>query len=317
MLKRVQSSAVTERLWQPGARILVAVSGGPDSVCLLDMLVFLSRRHHFSLAIAHVNYQLREPASLGDENFVKELAKKYSLPCFIERYPHASLKRDENTLRLFRSAFFQRLVLEHAFDTIALGHHAHDQAETFLLHLVRGAGPLGLCGMLPKHGLLIRPLLNLTRPHILDYLKARELPFRVDASNADTRYTRNRIRHELLPLLAERFNPNIIATLARSAALFQEVNEESLALTCPITPTKNAAHFSTLSFCLLSSHEQRSLLRGLIRNLSRGACIPTQSQLNECLKISLGNKAASARLQIGALKLSRKNARVSLFYPLN
>lgn len=200
---------------------MVAVSGGPDSCCLIDILAFLSRKYSFKLAIAHVNYQLRGADSVADEQFVKALAQQYALPCFIKRYPKNSTQRDEEVLRNFRYTFFEDLSKKHRFDSIALGHQKNDQAETFLLNLLRGSGPLGLAGMPPKYQHRIRPLLVLNREEVLRYLEARSLPFRLDTSNHDARYTRNRIRHELLPLLEERFNPNIIGTLARSATLFQ------------------------------------------------------------------------------------------------
>lgn len=221
LLKRAQTFAAAHELWNTDSRILIAVSGGPDSVCLLDMLAFLSQKYSFSLGIAHVNYQLRGEDSAADERFVLTLAQRYQIPCFIQRYP-SSQPHDENTLRDFRSAFFKKLMDQHRFDRLALGHHMGDQAETLLMNLIRGTGPMGMAGMPPKHGSHIRPLLALDRTQILRYLTARSLEFRTDKSNTDTRYTRNRIRHELLPLLQDRFNPNIIATLARSAARFQD-----------------------------------------------------------------------------------------------
>lgn len=220
LLKRVQTFAAAHTLWRPGSRILLAVSGGPDSVCLLDIMAFLSQKYSFTLGIAHVNYRLRGKDSQADEQFVRDLAQRYRIPCFIKHYPSNGL-RDENTLRDFRSAFFATLKKQHRYDRLALGHHMDDQAETLLMNLIRGTGPMGMAGMLPRHGSHIRPLLALDRTQILRYLAARSLEFRTDQSNADTRYTRNRIRHELLPLLRDRFNPNIIATLARSASRFQ------------------------------------------------------------------------------------------------
>ena len=221
-LKRVQTFAAAHALWNENSRILIAVSGGPDSVCLLDMLAFKGKKYELSLGIAHVNYQLRGKDSAADERFVRTLAKRYQIPCFIKRYP-TGMPHDENTLREFRYAFFEKLRKQYRFDRLALGHHMGDQAETLLMNLIRGAGPMGMAGMLPKHNSHIRPLLALDRTHILRYLAACSLEFRTDESNTDTRYTRNRIRCELLPLLRDRFNPNIIATLARSASRFQSI----------------------------------------------------------------------------------------------
>lgn len=188
---------------------------------MLDILSFLQKKYRLTLAIAHVNYQLRGKDSVADELFVKTLSETYDIPCFTKRYPKDSAKTSEQALRSFRYDFFESIMKTRSFDTLALGHQMNDQAETFLMRLLRGAGPKGLSAMLPKNDNRIRPLLILKREDILRYLDTRGLGFRTDKSNTDTRYTRNRIRHELLPLLEDRFNPNVIATLAKSAGLFR------------------------------------------------------------------------------------------------
>ena len=136
-LKRVQTFAAAHTLWNENSRILIAVSGGPDSVCLLDMLAFIGQKYELSLGIAHVNYQLRGKDSAADERFVRTLAKRYQIPCFIKRYP-TGMPHDENTLREFRYAFFEKLRKQYRFDRLALGHHMGDQAETLLMNLIRG-----------------------------------------------------------------------------------------------------------------------------------------------------------------------------------
>ena len=282
------------------------------------MLAFLAKKNTFTLAIAHVNYQLRGVDSLKDESFVRSLASDYHVPCFVKRYPKSAKKQDEQTLRNFRYSFFESLCQKHGFTRIALGHQKSDQTETFLLNLLRGSGPVGLSSMLPRHNLRIRPLLDLDRSDILQYLEARSLTFRTDSSNTDIRYTRNRIRHVLLPFLKQHFNPNIISTLAHSATLFQETihQEKPLQEFCPIIFTNQTASFSQKDFMSLTKQDQRLLLRSLVRTLSSVSWIPSYNQTNELIKGISGTKTDSVSITTGALKLTRKGATVLLLYSL-
>ena len=280
------------------------------------MLAFLKTRYHTTLAIAHVNYQLRGKESAGDEIFIQELAKKYQIPCFIAHYPQTSDKHDEKSLRDFRYRFFSLISEQQSFDTIALGHQKNDQAETFLMNLIRGSGPLGLASMPPEHGKYIRPLLDTSREDILQYLSACKLPFRQDRSNADVRYTRNRIRKELLPLLERRFNPNILATLAHSAMLFGDMDQlrETQTDSCPVIYQENTAAFSRSDFQTLALPAQKTFLRSLARILSNEQCTPTLPMLSELRKIIVATKTQSASLTIGLLKCTRNHDRVFLLY---
>lgn len=312
----MQNFAADSSLLEKKSRILIAVSGGPDSVCLLHMLAFLRAKDPATLAIVHVNYQLRGKESQSDERFVEALAKKYGIPCFTKRYPKTSKKRDEESLRDFRYRFFSSLAQEHHFDLIALGHQKNDQAETFLMNLIRGCGPLGLASMSPKQGKYIRPLLDTSREEILRYLSTCQLAFRLDESNTDVRYTRNRIRHELIPLLAKRFNPNIVTTLARSASLFSEsaITETAPVTSCPVSYQNNDATFSRRDFCALSHPAQKTLLRTLARALSREDYTPTQAVLEEFRKVIIATKTQSTTLTVGPLKCTRNHDRVFLLY---
>jgi len=200
------------------ARFLIGVSGGPDSVALLDGLVRLGYRPH----ICHLNHKLRGAASDGDAKFVRQLAGKYGLPVTIKAQRVAA---DEDACRRSRLAFFERVAVKTGTTTLALAHTADDQVETFLLRLFRGAGKDGLAGIWPERQLgklrVIRPLLEVTREEVLKYLNAQGLHWREDASNADRRFLRNRVRHELLPLLERDYNPGIRAALRRTAEILR------------------------------------------------------------------------------------------------
>jgi tRNA(Ile)-lysidine synthase len=208
-------------LTPPPQRIGVAVSAGADSVVLLHMLHQL--RSHFAchLHVLHVNHHLRAAASDADESFVLNLAAQLGLPITVD---HAAppATQIEQQARHLRRAFFQRAMQEHNLQAVALGHTRGDQAETVLFRLLRGSGLTGLAGMRPvTEDRLIRPLLTCTRDEVRAWATAENIPWRDDASNLDTTFTRNRLRLETLPSLANTYNPNLEALLAQSADLAQ------------------------------------------------------------------------------------------------
>ena len=219
MLAKVQSALA--KMLGPGEPLLAGMSGGPDSVALLDALV----KSGWSPQIVHLNHQLRGAESDGDAEFVRELAGRYDLPCTIESCKVAG---DEDSARRARHEFFARVAEQTGIKKIALAHTADDQVETFLLRLLRGAGVPGLVGIWPERQLgtlrVIRPLLKVRRGEILEYLTAEKLAYREDASNADARFTRNRIRHALLPLLEREYNPAIRDVLLSTAEILRDEN---------------------------------------------------------------------------------------------
>ncbi len=204
---------------RPGERVGVAVSGGADSVALLLVLVELSKRLGIELGVVHLNHGLRGAQSDADERFVRELAERLELPFHARRAALDESRNLEAAGRQARYAFFEELIADRTFDRIATGHTRSDQAETVLFRLMRGAGTAGLAGILPtREPGIIRPLIEIERAEIVRWLRERGAAWREDASNLDTRFARNRIRHELLPRLRRDWNPRIDAALARHAA---------------------------------------------------------------------------------------------------
>lgn len=202
-----------------GARVLVACSGGPDSLALLHVLHELSRPFRLSLVVAHLDHGVRGRAARADARFVEREAEKLGLPFVtdrIDREPGAGAGVSEDTLRRERSSFLARAARQAKADAVALGHTADDQAETVLLRLVRGTGVLGLAAMRPRRGRLIRPLLLATRGDVLDFIRERRLVPRQDATNRDRAYRRNFVRLEILPRLAH-LNPQIARSLTALA----------------------------------------------------------------------------------------------------
>jgi len=231
---RLLQSIRDNALCLPGDSLIVAVSGGADSVALLDLLTTLP---DFSLQIvvAHLNHHLRGAESDADEIFVRNLAAQQGLPCEVL---HADIRQIakktgrslEEAGREARYVFFEQVRQKHHATAIAVAHHADDQAETFLLRLLRGAGTTGLSAMAPaNHARIIRPLLEVTRQELHNHLALRQLCFREDASNADRDFLRNRIRHELLPLL-DGYSPGISGRLAATAGLIRD--DENLLTSC-------------------------------------------------------------------------------------
>src|SRR5579872_1403946 len=214
-----------------GCRIGVAVSGGSDSVALLRLLLELRERVGFVLAAVHFDHKLRGRESQADARFAAALAKEYGLEFYTASARtalHAGSKKlsIEAAARELRYGFFHKLVHAGKFDHVATAHTLNDQAETVLLRLFRGSGIRGLGGILPvtREG-VIRPLLGFRHDELQAYLRSLRQPWREDSSNADPRFTRNRLRHELMPQLARDFNPSIEAALARTAAIARLEND--------------------------------------------------------------------------------------------
>ena len=216
MLEQVRKTITRYNMLPRASRVAVAVSGGPDSVCLLHTLVELAPSLEITLSVAHLNHQLRGAESDEDEKFVRELAAALGLPFYRAAANLPANENLEQAGRNARRAFFAQLPA----DRIALGHTRDDQAETVLFRLLRGSGLRGLAGIHPvTTSGYIRPLIDTTRAQVLAFLRTRNIPHREDSSNLDPRFARNRIRASLLPQLARDWNPRIAESLAHLAHL--------------------------------------------------------------------------------------------------
>lgn len=213
----------------PSDRIVVAVSGGVDSVVLLHVLWSLAEAPAQRLHLAHLDHRLRETSG-RDADFVRRLADRLGLPVSVESVDVAQSARDhgeslERAGRRCRRDHWQRIRAEYDCQWTALGHHAQDQAETVLLRLMRGAGLTGLGAMRPlAHESVVRPLLEISRADIEAYASANDLAYVHDTTNDERTFVRNRVRHDLLPQM-ETFNPRIVAGLARTAGLLQDEDD--------------------------------------------------------------------------------------------
>ncbi|HET8647157.1 MAG TPA: tRNA lysidine(34) synthetase TilS, partial [Vicinamibacteria bacterium] len=217
----VRRALAAEGLCSPASTVVAALSGGPDSVALLSALVALRGRYGMRVVAAHLDHRLREE-SAADAAFCAALCQELDVPLRTSSVDvRARARRQggglEQAARRARYSFLRRVRSAVSADAIAVAHTRDDQAETVLLRLLRGAGRTGLGAMKPRARGLVRPLLGVTRQAVLAHLRRRGLAWREDASNADTRLARNRVRHELIPYLEARFNPGVRATLARAA----------------------------------------------------------------------------------------------------
>ena len=223
LIERVRRTIRRHDLLPAGSRVVVAVSGGSDSVALAWLLRELAATEGFVLAgLAHVNHQLRGEASDADERFCLELSARLGVAAHAERVDvlgaaRSSRRSTEEAARLLRYEALARARTIFASDRVAVGHTRDDQAETVLLKLLRGAGPRGLAAIYPRAGNVVRPLLDVSRAELAAWLEDRELDHVEDASNRDCANPRNRVRHQLMPTLVDLFGPHVPHALARAA----------------------------------------------------------------------------------------------------
>lgn len=228
-VQKVKQSILTHSMINLGDKVLVAVSGGADSVCLLHILYLLAQEMHFTIDVIHLNHSLRAAAE-EDQLFVEQMCYFYGLNFYckkedIRRLAEETGKSLEEAGRAARYAFFKETMKKRGFSCVATAHNQNDNAETVLLNLLRGTGLDGLCGIpYTREDGIIRPLLHVTRAEIESYCTENDLNYRTDESNADNIFTRNRVRNELIPFLQRNFNPNIIDGLANLA---ENVSEDA------------------------------------------------------------------------------------------
>lgn len=229
MLNRVKGFIEKHKLIKPGELLILAVSGGPDSMALLHIMKELQSDMQISLAAAHLNHGLRAEAG-AEEELAGNYCSRWGIPFYSQTVDVRNLAQEEKKSleeagRNCRYAFFQKLQIKLAADKIATAHHQDDMAETVLLHLLRGSGIKGLRGIMPLQSNLIRPLLAVSKADILSYLEANNIAYAVDQSNSDLSFLRNRIRYQLIPELRQEYNPRIVEALNRLGETAREDND--------------------------------------------------------------------------------------------
>ncbi|MDZ4722353.1 MAG: tRNA lysidine(34) synthetase TilS [candidate division Zixibacteria bacterium] len=321
ILQKVRATIADKNLLRNEDSVLVALSGGPDSVGLLHILTKLRSEFSLTLQAVYINHLIRPRAAKKEEIFCQNLCDKLHIPLTIvtEHIPllSAKIKKGiEETARDFRYETFSRLGFELGCSKVALGHHFDDRAETILFRLIRGAGRTGLIGIPARRGVFIRPFFEVTKVEILSYLKTNRLEYCLDKSNSNSQFSRNFIRNQLLPSIRKNLNPQIDTALANTADLLAEEElyfeaEVKKALSHTLTISPGAKLFLDLQrFDKYHKAIRRRILRHCLERLEPRHLPPEREVVNrledfvirEGAEFSLPGHVQAARIIEGGSK---------------
>jgi tRNA(Ile)-lysidine synthase len=295
---KVRETILAHGMIQKGESVLVAVSGGADSVALTHVLVSLASELSIRLALAHLNHGLRPREAERDAEFVAALAGELNLPCHIDTFDVRRFQQQhklslEDAARRVRHRFLQTVAERHGYSKIALGHHADDNAELILMFLLRGSGSSGLAGIPAlRDGVFIRPLIRTRRAEILHYLQAAGRHYVTDATNMDLRFLRNRVRHQLIPMLQAAYNPKIVEALNRLAAIVKAENQwieelvDPLMATCTICREPGRVALSLSALASLPLAARRRIVRRAICELKGDLQRITLAHVDEVVELA-------------------------------
>ncbi len=312
--KTVEKTIKQFNMLEKGDRVLVAVSGGPDSMSILNYLLENKEELEIVLLACHVNHGIRENAKI-DEEYVKEYCDKNNIKLFINHSDVISIAKKtkrglEETGRKIRYDFFEEIAQKESIDKIVVAHNKNDNAETVIMNALRGSGLAGLKGIESVREKYIRPLIECGREEIEEYCKRKNLNPRHDESNDDNTYTRNKIRNVVLPFIKEEFNPNIVDTLKRLSDIVKEDEEyingqAKLTYERLATEENNQVSFVTKEFNKEPKVIQKLLVLKAIKNV--------QGSLNEIDKINVEDVIKLCNNNIGnKYLLPNKNVKVEM-----
>ena len=220
IIEKFENFGLLNEYLKPNARIIIGLSGGPDSLALTLLFTEIQKKYSLYIICAHINYHLRGEDSILDEKFVKDFCYQHNIPLYVL---DTSIKKEESVqkkAREIRLEYFRKLKKHYKMDYIALGHQMHDQSETVLHRLIRGAGFTGLSGINPVKEDIIHPVLLFSKEVLLEFLKQNNIQYRLDKSNLTNEYTRNKIRNDLLPHIKQEYNPSFEQRLIDYGTLF-------------------------------------------------------------------------------------------------
>ena len=314
-------------LISPNDTVLVAVSGGPDSMCLIDNLLALKDILKIKeIAVVHLNHMIRQEAK-SETEYVQEYCKKNEIRCFVKYLDVVKIAEEEKigteeAGRKERYKFFDQVAQEINANKIAIAHNLNDNAETVLMHLLRGSGITGLCGIKPdREGKYIRPIIKCERAEIEQYCKDQKLDEKYDKTNLDNKYTRNRIRNELIPYIKKEFNPNIVETLDRLSDLITDeeqymekghvcVNGKKITTLGYKVDTNDKITIDLKKFNLLDSIIKARIIMYTIKKLFKTTKGIEKKHIEDIIKLcgnNIGNKYLTPNKN---LKISIQNRKV-------
>jgi tRNA(Ile)-lysidine synthase len=324
IFRKVEQAIHLHDMFRSNDAVLAGVSGGPDSMALLHILIRLAPKWNLTLGVGHLDHQLRNADSKQDAQFVADLCKKFHLPFFMQTQDVAALQeKDKISIemagRLARYQFYDQAAKKGSFNKIALGHQADDNAELILMNLLRGSGPLGMAGIPPiRDHRFVRPLIYLRRDEILFFLKKNNIEYLIDPSNTDTRFLRNRIRHHLLPDLAEFYNPKITEALNRFSLIagseedwFNHQTHSIFTDIAKISPNHVEISIDGLSGIHVAL--RRRVLRKAIRHIKGDLKKITYQHIDTVCHLAQKDSAENHADLPGGLTIERKNDRLLIF----
>ncbi|WP_372713278.1 tRNA lysidine(34) synthetase TilS [Ilyobacter sp.] len=310
VVKRVREFVLRNDLMGHGDKILVGFSGGPDSVFLFEALMALKEEFKIEIALAHINHLLRGEESDGDEDFCKRLAEKHGINYYVKR---ADIKKyaqehgvgDEEAGRAMRYDFFYKTSKEWGADKVALAHNKDDQVETFLFRMMRGTSLEGLEGIPVKRDIFIRPLSEVYKKDILEYLNQNKIEYRIDSSNLENVYTRNSIRLDLIPFIEERYNSNFKEKIF---ALIEEIKEANKLLKINLSEYIEDEKLDLRKLGKLKEYQKRKVINDFLKSYN----IETSREKLENIMELLG-KGGSKKLSLGKnVELKKEYDKISV-----
>lgn len=314
-LKKVQQYSFHKEILKRGDRIVVAISGGPDSTALACFLNQLKKKQNFQLKLVHVNYHQRGAESDGDEKFVFDFAEKNKMDLEIFHYKKGKSKNLEEDMRNFRYDILEKVRAASDFNRIAIGHTKDDQVETFLMNLIRGSGVNGLVSLREKRNYIIRPFLCSEKNEILNFLKIIKQEFRTDSSNYDENFSRNRIRRELIPLLEKKYNKNIknavinlIEHLRDDLAIIEDI--EKKVYNKKVDKKSNFIVINEADLIKMPIGIRKRIFRKIVSDISGSVKNITSANFFEFNKFLKSNKSKNSSIKIGNIDITKKKKEV-------
>jgi tRNA(Ile)-lysidine synthase len=311
LIELVAKTITEQKLLNDGDHVLVALSGGPDSVALLHMLTQFRSGRKLQIGAVYINHQIRKQAALKEERFCKLLCEQLDVPLTVVRQDIPALARQEKigleeAGRAFRYELFDQLAAQQKYTKIALGHHLDDRVETILFRIVRGTGRSGLSGIPVKRGKIIRPLFDISKAQILEYLQTNRLSYCTDQSNLRSEFSRNYIRNKLLPELRRRLNPqvdrallNLSETVAAEEAVLERQMERAIRQSVSISPG-GKIELDRNKICGYTDWVRRRLLKRCLESISDGRSVDreTVERLDRQIRESAGDLSLPGRIQV-------------------